>query len=37
MSKFHCSSINNGVISAKKRIIVIGDLHADYIKTKNLF
>lgn len=37
MNKFHCPNINNGIISAKKRIIVIGDLHADYIKTKNLF
>ena len=37
MSKVHCNIINNGIVSAKKRIIVIGDLHADYMKTKELF
>ena len=37
MSKFHCDVVNNGIIPAKKRIIVIGDLHADFMKTKQLF
>lgn len=37
MSKFQCDIVNHGIISAKKRIIVIGDLHADYLKTKQLF
>ena len=37
MSKFHCDVVNNGIIPAKKRIIVIGDLHADFIKTEQLF
>jgi hypothetical protein len=37
MSNFKCDKINNGIIPAKKRILVIGDLHADFNKTKDLF
>ena len=37
MSNFNCYKFNNGIVSAKKRILVIGDLHADFNKTKDLF
>jgi hypothetical protein len=34
---FSCKNINNGIIEAKPRIIVIGDLHADYRNTIKIF
>jgi hypothetical protein len=37
MSNFTCNKINNGIVDAKQRILVIGDLHADFNKTKDLF
>ena len=37
MSNFTCNKINNGIVDAKQRILVIGDLHADFNKTKELF
>jgi len=37
MSNFSCDKINNGIVVDKQRILVIGDLHADFNKTKNLF
>jgi len=37
MPNFKCDKINNGIIPAKQRILVIGDLHADFNKTKDLF
>jgi hypothetical protein len=37
MSNFTCDKINNGIVTSKKRILVIGDLHADFKKTKDLF
>ena len=37
MTNFTCDKINNGIIRAKQRILVIGDLHADFNKTKELF
>jgi len=37
MSTFSCKKINHGIIEAKPRILVIGDLHADFNKTKELF
>ena len=37
MSNFICKKTNNGIIPKKNRILVIGDLHADYEKTKELF
>jgi hypothetical protein len=37
MSNFSCKHINDGIVKAKQRILVIGDLHADFNKTKELF
>lgn len=37
MTNFTCDKINNGILGAKQRILVIGDLHADFNKTKELF
>ena len=37
MSNFTCNTYSNGIISGKNRILVIGDLHADFNKTKELF
>ena len=34
---FRCPHVNNGIIKAKDRIIVIGDLHADYNKAVKIF
>ena len=36
-NKFRCKKINDGIIQKKPRIIVIGDLHADYKKTIKIF
>ena len=32
-----CTKLPKSIIKAKKRIIVIGDLHADFKMTKKLF
>jgi len=37
MSNFTCNNYSNGIIPQKNRILVIGDLHADFNKTKELF
>ena len=37
MSNFKCERVYNSIIEKKDRIIVIGDLHADYSKTIDLF
>lgn len=37
MSNFTCNKYSNGIIPQKNRILVIGDLHADFNKTKELF
>lgn len=37
MNNFKCDKIYNSIIEKKDRIIVIGDLHADYKKTIELF
>ena len=37
MSTFKCGSLNNGILPKKDRILVIGDLHADFKKTKEMF
>ena len=37
MSNFKCDIAFNGILPKKKRILVIGDLHADYKKTKDIF
>ena len=37
MSNFSCDKYSNGIITEKSRILVIGDLHADFNKTKELF
>ena len=37
MSSFSCKIKNNGIMSPKNRLLVIGDLHADFNKTKELF
>ena len=37
MSSFKCDVLNNGILPKKDRILVIGDLHADFKKTKEMF
>ena len=37
MNNFRCDTISNGIIPEKERILVIGDLHADFKKTKEIF
>jgi len=37
MNSFKCSNKNDGILPQTERILVIGDLHADYKKTKQLF
>ena len=37
MSIYKCENITSGIIPEKKRILVIGDLHADFKKTKEIF
>ena len=37
MNYYRCNSINDGILPKTDRIIVIGDLHADYSKTKDIF
>ena len=37
MNNFKCEKIYNSILEKKDRIVVIGDLHADYKKTINLF
>jgi len=37
MASFRCNKYNDGIIPETDRILVIGDLHADYKKTKQLF
>ena len=37
MSAFKCENITSGIIQEKKRVLVIGDLHADFKKTKEIF
>ena len=37
MSSFSCKQKNNGILPKKDRILVIGDLHADFKKTKEMF
>ena len=37
MPSFSCKTENNGILPAKNRILVIGDLHADFQKTKQIF
>ena len=37
MSLFSCKKENNGILPKKDRILVIGDLHADFQKTKEMF
>ena len=34
---FTCKTKNNGILPIKNRILVIGDLHADFNKTKEIF
>ena len=34
---FRCPYVHNGIVEAKNRIIVIGDLHADYDKALKIF
>jgi len=34
---FKCKTKNNGILPIKNRILVIGDLHADFNKTKEIF
>ena len=36
-STFTCPTKNNGILPIKNRILVIGDLHADFNKTKEIF
>ena len=36
-NSFVCDIVSNGIISKKNRILVIGDLHADFRKTKKIF
>ena len=37
MSNFKCAFSSDGILPIKNRILVIGDLHADFNKTKELF
>jgi len=37
MSNFVCKKKNNGILPPANRILVIGDLHADFNKTKDMF
>ena len=37
MSNFKCEKIYNAILEKKDRVVVIGDLHADYNKTIDLF
>ena len=37
MNNFKCEKIYNAILDKKDRIIIIGDLHADYNKTIDLF
>lgn len=37
MNYYRCNTINDGILPKTDRIIVIGDLHADYSKTKDIF
>ena len=36
-SNFSCDFVSNGIIPKKNRVLVIGDLHADFKKTKKMF
>ena len=37
MSNYKCEYVSNGILPAKERILVLGDLHADFNKTKEIF
>ena len=37
MTHFKCNYVSNGILPKHDRIIVLGDLHADFKKTKDIF